>query len=136
MKRILVIEDQSDIRRLIRWALEEQPYELQEASTGPLGLAAAQARRPDLVLLDWMMPGGMDGLEVCRAMRADASLAGVKIVMLTARAAPGDLRKGQEAGADDYLVKPFSPRLLMDTIESLLKPLVQEQAPENAGSDA
>ena len=128
MKRILVIEDQSDIRRLIRWALEEQPYELQEASTGPLGLAAAQSKRPDLVLLDWMMPGGMDGLEVCRALRADASLAGVKVVMLTARAAPADMRKGLEAGADDYLVKPFSPRVLVDTIESLLKPLVPAEA--------
>jgi DNA-binding response OmpR family regulator len=130
MGRILVIEDQSDIRRLIRWALEDQAHELVEASTGPLGLAAAQAQRPDLVLLDWMMPGGMDGLEVCRAMRADVSLAGVKIVMLTARAAPADMRKGQEAGADEYLVKPFSPRLLVDTISSLLNPLVKVVAPE------
>ena len=130
MKRILVIEDQSDIRRLIRWALEEQPYELQEASTGPLGLAAAQAKRPDLVLLDWMMPGGMDGLEVCRALRADAALAGVKVVMLTARATPADMRKGQEAGADDYLVKPFSPRVLVDTVDKLLNPLVRVVAPE------
>jgi len=124
MSRILVIEDQSDIRRLIRWALEEEPHELQEVATGPAGLAAAQARRPDLVLLDWMMPGGMDGLQVCRAMRADASLAGLKIVMLTARATPADFRAGHEAGADDYLAKPFSPRLLVDTINSLLNPLV------------
>ena len=124
MSRILVIEDQSDIRRLIRWALEEQPHELQEANTGPAGLAAAQAQPPDLVLLDWMMPGGMDGPQVCRALRADPRLAHVKIVMLSARAAPADLRAGQEAGADDYLVKPFSPRVLVDAIHRLLNPLV------------
>jgi DNA-binding response OmpR family regulator len=124
MSRILVIEDQSDIRRLIRWALEEEPHDLQEANTGPAGLAAAQAQRPDLVLLDWMMPGGMDGLQVCRALRADPSLEGVKIVMLTARAAPADMRAGHEAGVGDYLVKPFSPRLLVDTVNSLLNPLV------------
>ena len=128
MSRILVIEDQSDIRRLIRWALEEEAYELQEASTGALGLAAAQANRPDLVLLDWMMPGGMDGLDVCRAFRADPTLAAVKIVMLTARATPADQRAGQESGADDYLVKPFSPRVLVDTIHSLLNPLVADPA--------
>lgn len=128
MSRILVIEDQSDIRRLIRWALEEEPHELQEASTGALGLAAAQAQRPDLVLLDWMMPGGMDGLDVCRAFRADPSLATVKIVMLTARAAPADHRAGMEAGVDDFLVKPFSPRVLVETIQGLLNPLVADQA--------
>lgn len=120
MKRILVVDDNADIRKLIRMTLEFDDYEIHEAGDGMLGLHLARAVAPELVLLDVMMPGEMDGLQVCEAIKADPALHGVKVVLLTARGQAGDVEAGIVAGADDYLVKPFSPLLLSDTIESML----------------
>jgi CheY-like chemotaxis protein len=120
MKRILIVEDQADIRKLIRMTLEFEDYEIHEASDGTQGLHLARGCRPDLVLLDVMMPGEMDGLQVCQALRQDAQLRAAKIVLLTARGQARDREAGQQAGADEYLVKPFSPLQLIDTIERLL----------------
>ena len=121
MSRLLIVEDQPDIRRLVRWSLELEPHELHEASNGAEGLALARSVRPDLVLLDVMMPGDLDGLAVCAQLKADADLAGVRVVMLTARAQAIDKDAALAAGADAFLAKPFSPLELIETIARLLK---------------
>jgi len=120
MKRVLIVEDQTDIRKLIRMTLEFEDYEIHEASDGSFGLRLAGAVLPDLVLLDVMMPGDMDGLQVCRAIKTDQALRGIKVVLLSARGQARDLEAGKQAGADEYLVKPFSPLQLIDTIERLM----------------
>ena len=121
MKRVLIVEDQSDIRKLIRMTLEFEDYEIHEAADGAFGLAMVSAVRPDLVLLDVMMPGELDGLQVCQRLKADPATRGMKIVLLTARGQARDREAGQAAGADEYLVKPFSPLQLIETIERLLE---------------
>ena len=120
MKRVLIVEDQADIRKLIRMTLEFEAYEIHEAGDGASGLRLARAVRPDLVLLDVMMPGEMDGLQVCQALKTDPDLKGIKVVLLTARGQIRDQEAGRAAGADEYLVKPFSPLQLIDVIEKLL----------------
>lgn len=119
MKRILMVEDQPDIRKLIRMTLEFEDYEVHEAEDGETGLQRALALRPDLVLLDVMLPGAMDGLEVCRRLRADASVAAIPVLMVTARGMATDVEAAREAGADEYLFKPFSPHELIETIERM-----------------
>ena len=121
MNRILIIEDQADIRRLIRWTLEFEDYEIHEANNGPAGLEHARAIKPDLVLLDVMMPGGLDGFQVCEQLRADPELGTVKVVMLTARSQQRDRQAGERAGVDAFLAKPFSPLQLVETVSSMLK---------------
>lgn len=119
MKRVLIVEDQDDIRELIRMTLEVEDVEIHEAPNGAAGLEAAQRLQPQLILLDVMMPGGMDGFTVCERVRADSRLKKTKVVLLTARAQPEDRARGMKAGADEYLVKPFSPRQLLTVIGRL-----------------
>jgi two-component system phosphate regulon response regulator PhoB len=118
MKKVLIIEDHADIRALVRMTLELEDFELHEAFDGLAGLEKARALRPDLVLLDVMMPG-LDGLQVCRAIRADAQLRQTRIVMLSARGQADDHSAGLAAGADLYLGKPFSPMGLLDVVSQL-----------------
>jgi len=120
MKRVLIVEDQPDIRKLIRMTLEFEAYEIHEASDGALGLRMATAVAPDLMLLDVMMPGELDGLQVCQRIKSDPALKHIKVVLLTARGQAKDREAGQAAGADEYLIKPFSPLQLIDTIERLM----------------
>ena len=120
MKKILIVEDQPDIRKLIRMTLEFEDYEIHEAADGAFGLRMAAAVGPDLVLLDVMMPGELDGLQVCQRIKSDPRLAHIKVVLLTARGQARDREAGQQSGADDYLVKPFSPLQLIETIERLV----------------
>ena len=120
MKRVLIVEDQADIRKLIRMTLEFEAYEIHEASDGALGLRMATAVAPDLMLLDVMMPGELDGLQVCQRIKSDPALKHIKVVLLTARGQAKDREAGQAAGADEYLIKPFSPLQLIDTIERLM----------------
>ena len=122
MKRVLIVEDQADIRKLIRMTLEFEQYEIHEASDGAFGLRMAQALKPDLMLLDVMMPGELDGLQVCQRLKSDPVTKRIKVVLLTARGQARDREVGQAVGADEYLVKPFSPLQLIDTIERLLEP--------------
>ena len=120
MKRVLIVEDQNDIRKLVRMTLEFEDYEIHEAIDGAAGLRMVAQVRPDLVLLDVMMPGDIDGLEVCRQIKADSALVGVKVVLLSARGQARDREAGEKAGADVYLIKPFSPLELIGTIERLM----------------
>jgi DNA-binding response OmpR family regulator len=120
MKRVLIVEDQADIRKLIRMTLEFEPYEIHEAADGVAGLRLANAIQPDLILLDVMMPGELDGLQVCAKVRANPALQGTRVVLLTARGQIRDRDAGQQAGADEYLIKPFSPLQLIETIERLM----------------
>jgi len=118
-KKILLIEDIADIRRLIRMTIELDDIEIQEAADGPTGLAMAVASVPDVVILDVMMPGGMDGLEVCRRIKGEASLAATKVLMLSARGTSQDIELATAAGADAYLVKPFSPLQLIQVVAGM-----------------
>jgi CheY-like chemotaxis protein len=116
MKKILIVDDHADIRKLIRMTLEFEDYDIYEAETGEEALLIAHAILPELVLLDVMMPGGMDGLEVCRRLKADPVLASVHVMLLSARGQANDREAGLQAGAEVYLVKPFSPLQLIESI--------------------
>ncbi len=120
MSRILVVEDDADIASLIVHYLAPAGHESEVVANGSDALAAARRRPPDLVILDRMLPG-LDGLEICRALRADAGLGAVPILMLTARAEEVDRIAGFEIGADDYVTKPFSPKELVARIGALLR---------------
>jgi two-component system phosphate regulon response regulator PhoB len=119
MPTILVVDDEPPIRELVRFTLEDEQIRVLEAGDGMRALEVAQASRPDLILLDVQMPR-LDGLEVCRRLRADAALAGTRIVMLTAAGQDADRARGLAAGADEYLTKPFSPLALFTLVRSLL----------------
>jgi len=119
MPTILVVDDEAPILELVRFTLEGEQIRVLEASDGAQALETALAARPDLILLDVQMPR-LDGLEVCRRLRANASLAGTRIVMLTAAGQDADRARGLAAGADEYLTKPFSPLALFTLVRSLL----------------
>ncbi|WP_294636687.1 response regulator [uncultured Aquabacterium sp.] len=118
--RILIVEDQADIRKLIRMTLEFGDFEIHEAHDGESGLAMARAIRPAVMLLDVMMPGLLDGYQVCTRIKQDADLKAIQVVMLTARGQATDLAAGESAGADAYLVKPFSPLELIERVEAMV----------------
>jgi two-component system response regulator ResD len=117
MKKILIIEDEATITQLIRLYLEQANYQVVTASDGVAGLELHARERPDLVILDLMLPV-MDGMEVCRRIRAWAN---TPILMLTARQGEEDRIAGLELGADDYLVKPFSPREVVSRVKAILR---------------
>jgi len=117
---ILIVEDEADIRELVRFHLQQEGYGVQEADTGERALALAATERPSLVLLDLMLPG-TDGLEVCRRLRADDDLRSVPVIMLTAKGTEVDRILGLELGADDYVTKPFSPRELIARVRAVLR---------------
>ncbi|HTL11389.1 MAG TPA: response regulator transcription factor [Bdellovibrionota bacterium] len=130
-KRVLVIEDEEDIAELLKVNLEGQGHEVRVAHTGEDGLKAVQASEPDVVLLDLMLPG-MDGLEICRRLRANAApKTRIPIVMITAKGGEDDVVKGLEAGADDYVTKPFSPKVVLARVQAVLR-RSQQPAPEKA----
>ena len=120
MTRIFVVEDDRDIAELILHYLEKAGWQPQRFASGTAALAAARQQPPECLILDLMLPG-MDGLEVCRALRADATTAMVPIIMLTARGEETDRIVGLEIGADDYLAKPFSPNELVARVRALLR---------------
>ncbi len=118
--RVLVVEDENDIRTLILHNLRKDGYSVLGAADGEEGLALAERHRPHCIVLDLMLPG-MDGMAVCRKVRADAELRSTPILMLTARSGEDDMVTGLEAGADDYVAKPFSNRVLLARVRSLLR---------------
>ena len=119
-KRILLVEDQEDGRRIVRDLLAASDYALIEAKTGEEGLALAEQERPDLILMDIQLPG-LDGYEVTRRIKANPALSHIPIVAVTSYALSGDEQKAYAAGCDDYVAKPFSPRALMAKIREYLK---------------
>ena len=118
--RVLIVEDEPDIRELVVHHLKREGYQVSAASSGEEALRQVQAAPPDLVILDLMMPA-MDGLEVCRRLRQDPATASLPIVMLTAKGDEVDRVLGLEIGADDYVVKPFSPKELLARVRAVLR---------------
>jgi len=117
-KRVLYVEDNAFNRKLVRDLLQRTSYQLIEATDGDSGLAAAQRELPDLVIMDIQLPR-MSGLDVTRALRADATTAHIPIIVITSFALSGDEQKAKAAGATAYLAKPYSPRELLQTIRRL-----------------
>jgi DNA-binding response OmpR family regulator len=120
MKKILVVDDQLEVRELVEATLNIGDYEIHKAGDGESALKMAAETHPDLIILDVMMPGSIDGYEVCRRLRANPETATSSIVMLTARGQEADRQKGKEVGADDYFAKPFSPLELLNKVEEML----------------
>lgn len=118
-KSILVVEDQEDNRRILRDLLSSRGYQIIEVTDGLAGVEAAQKEKPDLILMDIQLPG-IDGYEATRRIKADPNLAQVTIIAVTSYALSGDEQKALEAGCNDYVAKPFSPRKLLAKIEHYL----------------
>ncbi|MBL8733473.1 MAG: response regulator [Planctomycetes bacterium] len=119
--RILVVDDEPFICRSLTFVLRKDDYEVFEARNGEEALAAIRTHKPDLVFLDVMMPK-MNGFQVTEQVRADATLDGVKIVLLTAKGQECDREVGKTAGANDYMTKPFSPTRILDRVREMLGP--------------
>jgi two-component system phosphate regulon response regulator PhoB len=117
---VLVVDDEDDLLELVRYNLAKDGYDVECVGSGEQALLSARANPPDLVVLDLMLPA-VDGLEVCRRLKADAKTRDVLIVMLTAKGEEADMVAGLERGADDYIAKPFSPRVLSARVRALLR---------------
>ncbi len=120
MAKLLIVEDEADIRELISFNLEMSGYEVLKARDGEEGLAMARSEMPDLIILDLMLPG-MDGIKVCSHLKKDPEAKNIPIIMLTARSEDDDIVNGLETGADDYITKPFSPRILIARVKAALR---------------
>ncbi len=119
MARIVVADDDVDIRELVEFKLSTLGHDVVAVSDGAAAVDACRAQRPDLAVLDVMMPG-VSGLDAIRAIRADPALADLPVILLTARAQESDVETGFDSGADDYITKPFSPRELASRVQALL----------------
>ena len=127
---ILIVEDEAALVTLLRYNLEQVGFEVTEALDGEEALTAIAERIPDLVLLDWMLPG-VSGIEICRQLRRGASTRNLPVIMLTARSEEADRVRGLECGADDYVAKPFSPAELIARINAVLRrirPAIAEES--------
>src|ERR671911_1349764 len=119
-KQILIVEDERPIREMIAFGLRRSGFEVREAPDAGSARASVADRRPDLVLIDWMLPD-MSGLELTRALKRDKETQEVPVIMLTARADEQDKVMGLDSGADDYVTKPFSPRELLARINAVMR---------------
>ena len=121
MKRtILIIEDEGDIIELVKYNLEKEGFSVRSAEDGEKGLRVIKNLKPSLILLDLMLPG-IDGLEVAKIIKKDDTLSHIPIIMLTAKSSESDIIVGLEVGADDYIVKPFSPKVLISRVKAILR---------------
>lgn len=127
--RILVVDDEPDLLELVHYNLTRAGYDVVCVTSGEAALSHVRLQTPDLIVLDVLLPGA-DGLEVCRALRHHPQTAGIAIVMLTARGEDADIVAGLELGADDYLTKPFSPRVLLARIKAVLRRQQGDNGPE------
>jgi len=118
--KVLLVDDNADVRNLLRLTLSFDEYDLREADNGVNALGIIHDWHPDVVLLDIMMPGEKDGLQVCREVKQDPALKNIFIAILTARGQKKDIENGEIAGADAYLTKPFSPMELADKVKGFL----------------
>ena len=130
-KQILVVEDEAPIQELLRFNLERKNYAVQSAYSGEEALGLLKKQRPDLVLLDIMLPG-TDGLEVCKIMKADSATSAIPIIILSALSEEADVVAGLELGADDYVAKPFSPRVLLARVKAALRRRSSETPPSTS----
>ncbi len=119
-EKILVVDDEEDILELVRYNLDREGYQVVCAISGEEALEAAEAERVDLIILDLMLPG-MDGLEVARRLKQSVNTKDIPIVMLTAKGEEADVVTGLELGADDYVTKPFSPRILIARLKAVIR---------------
>ncbi len=119
-RKILVIEDEADIREVIIYNLIRENYDTLGASDGEEGMRLIQAESPDLVLLDLMLPG-VNGLDICKRLKMEPSLGSIAIIMVTAKGEEADIVLGLELGADDYVTKPFSPKELVSRVKAVLR---------------
>ncbi len=130
-ERILVVDDEEDIQELVRYNLARNGYDVIAVGTGEDALSAARSNTPDLILLDLMLPG-IDGLEVCNLLKHDQKTAHIPVIMLTARGEEADVVAGLELGADDYMTKPFSPRVLVARTRAVLRRRTEAPAEKTA----
>jgi len=119
MKKILIVDDEEKVRKLVEVTLSVGKFDILHAASGKEALKVARENKPDIVLLDIMMPGQLDGFDVCRLLKEDPETKHIYVIMLTAKGQRADQDKGIASGTDDYFVKPFSPVELMDKIDSL-----------------
>jgi two-component system alkaline phosphatase synthesis response regulator PhoP len=129
-EHILAVEDEEDILELLRYNLEKEGYRVTGVVSGEEALRRARSQPPDLIVLDLMLPG-MDGLTVCRELKQDAKTRDLPIIILTAKGEEADIVAGLELGADDYVTKPFSPRVLLARVRAVLRRRRMEPAAES-----
>lgn len=129
---VLVVDDEQDIRELIEYNLRKEGYSVSGVETGEEALRRTRSEPPDAVVLDLMLPG-LDGLEVCKRLKKEPATAAVPVIMLTAKSEDSDVVTGLELGADDYVTKPFSPKVLVARLRAVLRRAADE---EEAGDEA
>jgi len=120
MKKIMIVDDQPEVRELVTITLSSEEYQIFETDTGEKAIKIAKHEKPDLILMDIMMPGSIDGLEATRIIKSYPDTKDTYIIMLTAKGQKKDFEIGIQAGADDYFVKPFSPLRLIEKVEEVL----------------
>lgn len=120
MKKILIVDDELEIRKLVNSTLNSSDYQILQAESGQKAIEIARAENPDLIIMDIMMPGGIDGFEATRILKDDPETKGSTIIILSAKGQEEDLEGGLKAGADDYFPKPFSPLALVRKVEEVL----------------
>ncbi len=119
-KRILIVDDEEGIVKVVKMYLEHHDYEVITADDGQVGLQKAKTEKPDLIVLDLMLPR-IDGYKVCGLLKRDARYAKIPVILFTAKSQEKDVKLGEEVGADAYVIKPFEPEVLLSKIEELLK---------------
>jgi two-component system phosphate regulon response regulator PhoB len=127
-KTILIVEDDEDIQQLVGFNLIKAGFQVEYADSGEQALERISNQHSDLILLDIMLPG-IDGIEVCKILRSDNQTTEIPIIMLTAKGEEGDIVDGLEFGADDYITKPFSPKILVSRIKAVLRRKAKDKAP-------
>ncbi len=130
-EKILVVDDEEDILELVRYNLFKNGYQVTCVSSGELAMQKLKEETPHIILLDLMLPG-MDGLDVCRSLRSNPATMNIPIIMITAKGEDADIVTGLELGADDYLTKPFSPRVLLARIRAILRRNKQDELDESS----
>jgi two-component system phosphate regulon response regulator PhoB len=131
-ERILIVEDEEDIRDLVKYNLDKEGYQTTAVESGEEGLEKCRENPPDLLVLDLMLPG-IDGLRVCGQLKSDSKTNRVPIVMLTAKGEESDIVAGLELGADDYITKPFNTKVLIARVRSVLRRASAAEEPDSAG---
>jgi len=130
-EKILVVDDEEDILELVRYNLAREGYQISAVTSGEEALKAARSEMPDLIVLDLMLPG-VDGLDVAKLLKNDPKTMNIPIVMLTAKGEEADVVTGLELGADDYVAKPFSPRVLVARVKAVLRRKGKQEVEDNA----